>query len=146
MGELARVVRPGGRLALTTWDPEAPTYLRAFMEAIAEAGAAPPADMPAGPPFFQFATDDEFAALLEGAGLADPSIGAISFTHHVDDLDAFWTDLLGGTVRTGPVIKSQTPEVQARIRSLYERNLEPWRAADGYDVACSVKLGSAAKP
>ena len=100
------------------------------MEAIAVAGAAPPADMPAGPPFFQYGTDDEFAALLRGAGLADPAVETIAFTHHLDDLDAFWADLLGGTVRTGPVIKSQTPEVQARIRSLYERNLEPWRAGN----------------
>ena len=49
-------------------------------------------------------------------------------------------------MRTGPVIKSQTPEVQARIRSLYERNLEPWRTGRGYDVACSIKVGAAAKP
>jgi len=146
VGELTRVVRPGGRVALTTWDPEPATYLRAFMEAIADAGAAPPADMPAGPPFFQYGTDDEFAALLRGAGLADPSVETISFTHHVDDLDVFWADLLGGTVRTGPVIKSQTPEVQARIRSLYERNLGPWRAGNAYDVACSIKVGAAAKP
>ena len=146
VGELARVLRPGGRVALTTWDPEPATYLKALLDAIAEGGAVPPADMPAGPSFFQYAADDEFAALLSGAGLADPSVETVSFTHHVDDFDAFWAGMVGGTVRASAVIVSQPADVQARIRELYERNLAPWRSGDGFDVDCSVKLGAAAKP
>src|SRR4051794_28432720 len=48
VASLARVVRPGGRVALTTWDAEGAVYARAMPEAVAAAGAAPPVDLPAG--------------------------------------------------------------------------------------------------
>src|SRR3954469_16338682 len=57
--EFARVVRPGGRVALTTWDPEPPTYLRAMFELVAAAGAVPPPELPPGPSFFQYGAADE---------------------------------------------------------------------------------------
>ena len=76
--ELARVVRPGGRLALATWDPEPETFTRALFEAIAESGATPPPGLPPGPPFFQYAASDEFTALLRGAGLVEVSVSGDS--------------------------------------------------------------------
>ena len=125
--ELARVVQPGGRLALVTWDPEPETFTRALFEAIAESGATPPPGLPPGPPFFQYAASDEFTVLLRGAGLVEVSVQALAFTHRIDDLDAFWTDLVGGTVRASVLIRAQPAELQARIRRLYGEKLERWR-------------------
>ena len=142
--ELARVVRGGGRVALTTWDPSPQTFLSALLEAIAESAAVPPPSLPPGPPFFQYSGDDEFAGLLTGAGLADPVVRPVPFTHRFDDLDAFWTDLLGGTVRSSALILAQTPELQAEIRERYASKLERWRDGDGFAVPCAVKLGAAA--
>ena len=145
VAELARVVRPGGRLALATWDPEPDTFTRALFESIAESGATPPASLPPGPPFFQYALSDEFAGLLSGAGLADVSVSAIAFTHFIDDLDAFWADLVGGAVRASVLIRAQPADLQARIRRLYGERLERWRVDGGWDMACAIKLGAATR-
>jgi ubiquinone/menaquinone biosynthesis C-methylase UbiE len=145
--EFARVTRPGGRVALTTWDAPARTrFVGAMIEAVSGAGATMPEELPAGPSIFQYAPDREFARLLLGAGLEDPIIEQIAFSHHVDDLDQFWADVLGGTVRTMIMVTSQPPDMQAEIRRRYDELLEAYRTSDGWDIPCSVKLGSAQKP
>jgi SAM-dependent methyltransferase len=143
--ELARVVRPGGRLAFATWDPESENFTRFLFETIAESGAVPPPSLPPGPPFFQYARSDEFTELFAGAGLSDITIESTSFTHHVDDLDAFWTDLVGGTVRASVLIRAQGAELQDRIRRMYGERLERWRVSGGWDISCAVKLGAATR-
>jgi ubiquinone/menaquinone biosynthesis C-methylase UbiE len=145
--EAARVTRAGGRVGLTTWDaPQRTRFVGAVIDALAAAGASVPDDLPAGPSIFQYSPDREFMKLLVEAGLSEPIVERISFSHHVDDLDDFWADVLGGTVRTTVMVTSQAPETQAEIRRHYGELLEPYRTGEGWDIPCSVKLGSAQKP
>jgi SAM-dependent methyltransferase len=147
VAELARVVRPAGRLALTTWDPDAPGFLRALMEAVDAAGATPPAHLPAGPDFFQFSDDADFAALLSGAGLEGPAVELASFSHPVADLGAFLDSVVDGTVRMNALIAGQSPEIRARISQGYAERLAPWqRDGGGFELPFGVKVGSGAKP
>jgi SAM-dependent methyltransferase len=139
--ELARVTRPGGRVALSTWDAEGAVFGRGFIEAVAAAGAAPPADLPPGPPFFQYCEDEEFAALLRGAGLTSPSVSAFAFTHRIDDVETFFADLIDGTVRMNALVTSQDAPTQERIRAEYARLLGRY----GGEVPCVVKVGVATK-
>jgi SAM-dependent methyltransferase len=145
--EFARVTRPGGRVALTTWDsPKRTRFVGAMIEAAGAAGATMPDEVAGGPSIFQYSPDRDFMKLLLGAGLEEPIIEQVSFTHHVDDLDDFWADVLGGTVRTMIMVTSQPPELQAEIRRRYDERLEAYRTGDGWEIPCSVKLGSAQKP
>jgi hypothetical protein len=67
--------------------------------AFAEAGATPPEDVPSGPDFFRFASDEEFNALFGDQGLDDRRVETIEFTLSVPSAGEYRDGLLGGTVR-----------------------------------------------
>jgi SAM-dependent methyltransferase len=79
--EFARVLAPGGALALSTWDkPERARLVGAMYDAVSEVGATPPPHLPPGPPFFRFADEAEFARLLRDAGLTKVEVTTVEFT------------------------------------------------------------------
>ncbi len=84
VAECARVLRPGGRLALSVWDaPEHARILGVFVDAVQQAGATPPMDSPPGPPFFRFSADSEFSTLLRSAGFVDVGVRRLAFAHRI---------------------------------------------------------------
>jgi SAM-dependent methyltransferase len=146
-GEFGRVLAPGGRLALTVWDaPDRARFLGVLVDALGEVGATPPEDLPAGPDFFRFAADEEFDALLGDAGLEERRVERIEFTLDVPDAREYWDALLGGTVRVSALVLRQPDDVQERIRDAFERRLEEYRTAGGFELPVSVKLASGRKP
>ena len=147
VGEFARVLAPGGRLALTVWDtPDRARFLGVVIDAFGEAGARPPEDVPAGPDFFRFAADDEFDALLGGSGLEERQVRRIEFTMNVPDAREYWDALLGGTVRVSALVLRQPDDMQQKIRDAFERRMEQYRTADRYELPVAVKLASGRKP
>jgi len=145
--EFARVLRDGGRLALTAWDlPGRARFLGVFLDAVAEAGARPPEDIPTGPDFFRFSVDGELDTLLREQGLEDRVVTTISFTHTVASADDLWNGLLGGTVRTSALIQRQSEEVQQRIRAAFNRLVEPYRRGDALELPVSAKLAAGRRP
>jgi ubiquinone/menaquinone biosynthesis C-methylase UbiE len=145
--EFARVLVGGGRLALTVWDlPERAAFLGVFLDALAAAGATPPADIPVGPSFFRFSEETEFTALLDGAGLEAVQVQTIAFTHREPSSEALWTGLLGGAVRTTALINRQPVEMQQRIRAEFDRLVAQYAAGAGLELPVSVKLASGRRP
>lgn len=143
VAEAARVLRPGGRAAFSVWDvPARGRWIGVFFDAFTGAGAHPPADVPAGPPFFQLADEGAFTQLLEGAGLSDAEVRTVEFGLHVEDGAELWDGLVKGSVRVGPMILGQTEDLQRAIRERYDELLEEYRTRDGYDVPVSVKIAS----
>jgi ubiquinone/menaquinone biosynthesis C-methylase UbiE len=147
VAEFFRVLAPGGRLALTVWDtPERARLFGVFLDAIAEAGADLPREIPVGPPFFRFSDEQEFARLLEGQQLESIEVESITFSHHVSSSDELWSGMLAGTVRTSALIQRQPDEVQEQIRAAFERVVQQQRVGDGLAIPVAVKLASARKP
>jgi SAM-dependent methyltransferase len=145
--EFARVLTPGGRLALTTWDlPERARFLGIFLEAVAAAGATPSADIPAGPDFFRFAHEKEFASLLRGAGLENIEIQTLAFAYPVASAGQLWDGLLGGTVRTSALILRQPADTRKRIRAEFDRLVNKYRTEDALALPVSAKLAAGRKP
>lgn len=145
--ELARVLKPQGFLALSWWDvPERARILGLFVDAVREAGASPPPDLPPGPPMFRFSADEELSKLLGTAGLRDIQVRVVSFSHRVSGSAELWDGLLPGTVRTQALIFRQTAEMQRRIRGALDRLLRQYAVGDGFEVPVSVKIGAGRKP
>jgi ubiquinone/menaquinone biosynthesis C-methylase UbiE len=145
--EFARVLRPGGRLALTTWDvPDRARVLGVLLDAVADSGAAPPAEIPVGPNFFRFSSDEEFDALLGAHGLDDRRVRTVAFTHRLATAGELWEGLIGGTVRTSALILGQPEDMQRRIRDAFDRRVAELQTADGLEVPVSVKLAAGRKP
>jgi SAM-dependent methyltransferase len=144
--EFSRVLVPGGGLALTVWDsPERARLFGVFLDAVAEAQADPPEEVPAGPPFFRFSDEQEFARLLDNQRLEDVKVETITFSHQVSSPDELWSGLLAGTVRTSALIQRQPDEVQEQIRAAFDRVVQRHRVGDLLAVPVAVKLASAKK-
>jgi SAM-dependent methyltransferase len=142
-----RVVAPGGRLALTAWDfPDRARFLGVFLDAAAEVGATPPADLPAGPDFFRFSADADFDALLSDHGLEDRAVETIAFSHRFPSADELWHGLLGGTVRISALIMGQPEETRRRIREAFDRLVGEYQSGEGLELPVSVKLAAGRKP
>ncbi len=147
VSEFVRVLTPGGRLALTAWDlPERARFLGVFLDAVAQAGATPPSDVPAGPPFFRFSIDEQFAALLRDRGLTDVEVNRIVFDHPISTADELWDGLLAGTVRTSALILRQPEPTRQRIRAAFDRLVAEYRRGDHFKLPVSVKLAAGDKP
>jgi SAM-dependent methyltransferase len=146
VAEAARVLAPDGRAAFTVWDdPSRSRWLGVVLDAFAAAGARPPADVPPGPPMFQFADESVFSRLLTEAGLVDVTVEAVEFPLKLESGDELWTGLIEGSVRVRPLVVGQTPEMQRAIRTHFDELVDEYRTEDGYEVPVAVKLASGRK-
>jgi SAM-dependent methyltransferase len=141
LAEFARVLSPGGKVALSTWDvPAASRLPGVFYDAVQEVGAVPPQDVPAGPPFYRFADEAEFTRLLRDAGLVDITVSTVAFQYHfIGDL---FDCLIEGTVRTRALVFGQPEATQVRIRAALDRLTAGYAADGGFDLPISVKIAS----
>lgn len=146
VAEWVRVLVPGGHLAQVMWSPPDRTRLiGVFLDAIQAAGAPPPAGIPAGPPFFLYATDEALAGLLRGGGLTDITVTEMVFTHRVFDADTFWEGFLATTVRSAALVKRQSPEMQRRIRHAFNERVAEYATSDGLELRVGIKIAAGRK-
>ena len=141
--EAARVLAPGGRAAFAVWDePSRGRWLGIMLDAVHDVGATPPEDVPPGPPIFRFADEGTFGALLSDGGLVDVAVQTVDFTLRLESADELWDGLIEGSVRVRPLVVAQPAALQRAIRERFDELLEPYRAADGFEVPVAVKLAS----
>jgi SAM-dependent methyltransferase len=146
-GEFARVLAAGGKLALTSWDsPERTPFFGVIVGAVADAGARPPDDIPAGPDFFRFSADDAFDALLAQHGFEERTLSRVPFTVRFSSVDELWDGLLAGTVRISALIEGQPAETRRRIREAFDRRVAEYRLDEELELPVAVKLASGRKP
>ena len=147
VAEFARVLASGGMAALTWWEVPARNPVNGvFFDAIGQAEALPPPELPAGPAMFRFSDEGELLSLLRGAGLVDVAVRTVTWMHPVPSAEVWWQGGLGSLARASTNILGQVPEMQLRIRALFDRLVTPYAVEGGFRAPCAAKVAAGRKP
>jgi len=123
VGEMKRVVKPGGKVAACTWDyREGMTMLRAFWDAAHESASDEAARYDEGMTM-GYSTEEELTGLWRQVGLEDVRGGELSVTAGYDDFDDLWAPLPSGIGPAGAFCASLDPEQQRRLRAAWAKRL-----------------------
>lgn len=119
-GEMIRVVRPGGQVAVNVWDFEVGMQmLRAFWDAALALNSAAPDELRT----MRFGRAGELAELFEGTGgLADVEETILSVGSEYTDFDELWATFLSGIGPAGAYTVRLPATEQAGLRdALFDR-------------------------
>jgi SAM-dependent methyltransferase len=131
VAELRRVVRHGGRIAITIWPFPQPPLQQLWTQIFEASGAQHPVAIPKLEANNDFRrTRDGLSTLLTGVGLTDVHCDTITWTHHTDPED-WWSGPANGIGALGLMMEHQPPNVVTRIRHEYERLTTAYRTDDG---------------
>lgn len=145
VASLARVLRPGGRLALTVWDvPEANPALGLFGPVAASLGLV--AAVPPGPDAQRFSSDEAMSTLLS-TSLADVAVTRVGWSVRVEP-GAWFDAVASATPRTGAVFAAASEEQRGELRAAYvELAGERFGVGGGLvELPAGAVLGSASTP
>lgn len=135
-GNLARALRPGGRLALLVWQPYPENEWIQVLRAALAAGRDLPVPPPGAPGPFSLGEEDRLRALLTGAGCRDVVVTGVrrpmDFGPSVEAAYAFVAGLLGW------LVADLDPAARSAALASLRRTLAAHATPDG------VRLGSAA--
>jgi SAM-dependent methyltransferase len=127
--ELRRLLRPGGRLALTCWVMPGSGVLAVVRDAMEDAGVPWPDDVPRSP-FMEYGQPDPFAALVGGV-FRETAVERLDWDFAFDPRE-WWEDVATARVGSnGLVLSRQDPPTVARVKEAYDRRLTCFTVEDG---------------
>src|SRR3954454_10508272 len=140
--EIKRVLKPGGRAAVSVWGPrERNPWLGAMLDAVGAqlGGSFPPPGMP-GP----FALDerDKLLAVLWDAGLVDVEVTEVETPWRGASFDQWWlvTSALAGPL--AKILEAQPADAVEAIRSHAREALSEYETGDGLEIPGVTLVGS----
>jgi SAM-dependent methyltransferase len=123
VGEMKRVVKPGGTIAACTWDyADGMTMLRAYWDAAHEVAPEESAQFDEGKNM-RYATLEELTGLWREVGLSDVEGGELTVTVDYEDFDDLWAPFPSGIGPAGAFCASLDPEQQGALRTAMSRRL-----------------------
>ena len=144
MAQAARVLRSGGKFALSLWEGAQSRHMSVFKDAVAKTGApAPP--LPPGLPVDWFTDEERLGALLTNAGFVSPAFATISDVYRTESARTLWEEMTNGSVRTAALVTHQSPAVQEQLRTALEQLVEQYRDAVGLAIPMVAKAAYATK-
>ena len=132
--ETRRVLRPGGRVALSVWgDPKANLWASAPAAALSEHTGQEPPD-PHAPGIFAMASEERTRELLTEAGLTPRRMEHVEMEWSFRTPDDHWHYVMDLAGALAMVVRSLPDDEQAAVRRLTEDRLRPMVRTPGYGL------------
>jgi O-methyltransferase / aklanonic acid methyltransferase len=134
LAEFRRVLKPGGRIGVSTWQISQADDVRAVLDEIGVGGPGEPG----------WITDPaELSWLLVSAGFSNVTVTVDSHAFRYADLDEYWRTVRGtGERRRLDLLGAAETE---RVRAALAERLAPCHTSDGLHIRASALLASAAR-
>jgi SAM-dependent methyltransferase len=141
LSEVRRVLRPGGRFAMTVWcGPDVSPCFELVYGAV-KAHGSPNVSLPSGPDFHQFAKREIAEALLSKAGFSNIELSIVESGWDVSTPESLAVIIEQGTVRAATLLANQPPQNLAAIRStLANVTRERFASRNGWRIPVSAAL------
>jgi SAM-dependent methyltransferase len=137
LGEFRCVLRPGGRLGVSTWRAAPTEHLQAVLDDLGLVGSG--GQRPPG----WISQPDDLAHALERAGFADVRVVEDSATFRYADLEDYWQSIRGMGPRR--IVDALGPAEVGRARAALAERFRPYQRPDGIHAPATALLGVAGR-
>lgn len=145
--EMLRVVRPGGRVAISVWDSRPANIAMSLVYGAVRSHGNLNVPLPHGADFFQFSTPEKMTAALTELGFTKVEARPFAQTWHVRSTGEVLDTIQSGTVRARALLAAQSEAAMPLIRRWFDETVSMMGSPDkGYDVPMPAIVGSGAKP
>ena len=141
--EMRRVLRPGGRLAISVWGSPEPDNGFGTLYGALKAHGDLDVPLPHGPDFFQFSDAQRMTDALKCIELRDISVQSVDQNWHFVEPLGIIQAVLEGAVRARALLLAQTDAAREAIENSVIEGMSKYSSDDGgYDVPMPAIVGA----
>lgn len=147
LAEMRRVLRPGGRVAISVWERPSPNNGFGLVMGALKTYGRLDVPLPHGPDFFQFGDPESLKGALAETGFVDINASVVPLTLSLERETSFMDAVLEGTVRAKALLLAQNEAALSTISAAVAQAIgKLFRFDDGFRVPMPAIVGSGAKP